>query len=198
MDIAKKEKILKAASECFSRYGFEKTTLEDIGKLVGLNKASLYYYYKNKETIFAEVISIEVDKALKKIREDLKEINDCKNKITIYIKSKINFLKQVMNLHNLSLETFRSIQPVFKNLYNSACQTEINFVSEILDTCIKNEEIINCDTKKIANIIITIMDAIKLKQIQDSNSQFASNIDYNKYLEDVTYTISLIIDGLKK
>lgn len=198
MDIKKKEEILKAAGECFSRYGFEKTTLEDIGKSVGLNKASLYYYYKNKESIFKEVIQIEIDKALKKIREDLKNVTDCENKISIYIKSKINFFKQVMNLHNLSLETIKSIQPFFKNIYNNACECEINFISEILETCIKNEEIINCDTKKIANTIITIMDAIKLKHMQDTNSLFVSDIDNNKYLEDVTYTVSLIINGLKK
>ena len=41
----KREQILKAAAECLSQYGYEKTTLSDIGKLVGLNKASLYYYY---------------------------------------------------------------------------------------------------------------------------------------------------------
>ena len=52
----KKQEILKAASECFARFGYEKTTLDDIGKMVGLNKASLYYYYKNKEDIFAEVV----------------------------------------------------------------------------------------------------------------------------------------------
>ena len=192
----KKEEILKAASECFSRYGFEKTTLEDIGKLVGLNKASLYYYYKNKETIFAEVISIEVDNAIKKIKEDLKNINGCKNKILVYIKSKIKFLKEVMNLHNLSVETMRSIQPIFKNLYNEACDSEINFISEILENCIKNKEIINCDAKKVAKTIITITDAIKLKLIQNSESKYSSSIDYNKFLDEVLFTISLIIDGL--
>jgi AcrR family transcriptional regulator len=193
----KKEEILKAASECFSRYGFEKTTLEDIGKLVGLNKASLYYYYKNKETIFAEVIAIEVQNAIKKIQEDLKDIKGCKNKISVYIKSKINFLKKVMNLHNLSVETMRSIQPIFKNLYNEACDQEVHFISKILKNCIKNNEIINCDTKKVAKTIITITDAIKLKLVQNSESISPTSIDYNKFLEEVLFTISLIIDGLK-
>lgn len=194
----KKHEILKAASECFSRYGYEKTTLEDIGRLVGLNKASLYYYYKNKESIFGEVIFLEVDKALAKIKEELKNISGCKNKISTYIRSKINVLRELMNFHNLSVETIRSIQPIFKNLYGEVCECEVIFVSEILNTCIKNKEIKNCDAKKIAKIIITIMDAVKLKYIQDLNTQFLLNFDYEKYIEEATYTISLIIDGLKK
>jgi AcrR family transcriptional regulator len=36
----KKLKVLKAESDCFGGYGYERTTSDDIGKLVGLNKAS--------------------------------------------------------------------------------------------------------------------------------------------------------------
>ncbi|HUP12202.1 MAG TPA: TetR/AcrR family transcriptional regulator, partial [Niastella sp.] len=50
-----KEKIGKAAMQCFARYSLEKTTLDDIARVVHLNKASLYYYYKNKEDIFLDV-----------------------------------------------------------------------------------------------------------------------------------------------
>ena len=50
-----KERIGKAAMECFVQYGLDKTTLDDIAKKIGLNKASLYYYYKNKEDIFLEI-----------------------------------------------------------------------------------------------------------------------------------------------
>ena len=59
----KKESILKAANICFSKYGYEKTTMDDIGKLAGLNKASLYYYYKNKESIYCEVVFLEAEKS---------------------------------------------------------------------------------------------------------------------------------------
>jgi ribosome-binding protein aMBF1 (putative translation factor) len=36
----KEKKILQVAKECFARFGYEKTTLEDIGRMSGLNKAS--------------------------------------------------------------------------------------------------------------------------------------------------------------
>ncbi|MFX0062900.1 MAG: TetR/AcrR family transcriptional regulator [Candidatus Hermodarchaeota archaeon] len=36
---------MDAASDCFAKYGYRKTTLEDISKIVGVRKASLYYYW---------------------------------------------------------------------------------------------------------------------------------------------------------
>ena len=38
----KRQMILEAAGECFDRFGYNKTTLKDIGERVGLNKASIY------------------------------------------------------------------------------------------------------------------------------------------------------------
>ena len=42
----RKEAILDVAREMFTKVGYEKTTLDKIGKAVGLSKQSLYYYVK--------------------------------------------------------------------------------------------------------------------------------------------------------
>jgi AcrR family transcriptional regulator len=45
--------IINAAESQFIRFGFRKTTMEDIAKAAGIGKATLYYYFKSKEEIFA-------------------------------------------------------------------------------------------------------------------------------------------------
>jgi AcrR family transcriptional regulator len=50
----------------------KKITLDNIGMLVGLNKASLYYYYKNKESIFCIVIFREADIYLEGLQKKVK------------------------------------------------------------------------------------------------------------------------------
>ncbi|NOR76558.1 MAG: TetR family transcriptional regulator, partial [Draconibacterium sp.] len=56
-----KENILKIAREIFSKYGYKKTTLDDIANAVRKGKSSLYYYFKSKEDLFQAVIMKEVD-----------------------------------------------------------------------------------------------------------------------------------------
>ena len=48
----KREAILAAAFTQFSRYGFRKTSMEDIAKEAGTSRGSLYSYFQNKEEIF--------------------------------------------------------------------------------------------------------------------------------------------------
>ncbi|HSH20710.1 MAG TPA: TetR/AcrR family transcriptional regulator, partial [Draconibacterium sp.] len=56
-----RENILKIAREIFSKYGFKKTTLDDIANAVRKGKSSLYYYFDSKEDLFQAVIMKEVD-----------------------------------------------------------------------------------------------------------------------------------------
>lgn len=51
-----KEHIIKQARLLFSKRGFDATSMADIAKKVGIEKASLYYFFKDKEALFAAVM----------------------------------------------------------------------------------------------------------------------------------------------
>ena len=76
----KRKHILKAAFECFTIYGYSKSTFIDIAKRAGISRASLYLYFKNKEdlfiTMYKEIDDEHAEKSLeilKKNRLDNKE-----------------------------------------------------------------------------------------------------------------------------
>ena len=47
--------LLKAAARIFLEKGFRATNLDDIARMVGINRASLYYYVSGKEELFREI-----------------------------------------------------------------------------------------------------------------------------------------------
>jgi len=49
------ERILEAAEECFARYGFQKTSMEDIAREAGLSRRSVYRHFPDKSALFNEV-----------------------------------------------------------------------------------------------------------------------------------------------
>jgi AcrR family transcriptional regulator len=55
-----KESILGVANKLFSRFGFHKTTMDEIAKIARKAKGSLYYHFASKEDLFREVVSIEM------------------------------------------------------------------------------------------------------------------------------------------
>ena len=48
----KREAILLAANTLFRRYGYRRTSMEDIAKEAGMSRPSLYSYFKNKDEVF--------------------------------------------------------------------------------------------------------------------------------------------------
>lgn len=48
----KREKIIRSAIECFSKYGFDKTRMDDIVSVSELSKGTLYNYFSSKEDLF--------------------------------------------------------------------------------------------------------------------------------------------------
>ena len=70
---AKRRAVILSAASAFRRRGYHNTSMRDIGETLGLTKAALYYYVKNKEEILFEshvMAYDEMDDILKAKRED--------------------------------------------------------------------------------------------------------------------------------
>jgi AcrR family transcriptional regulator len=51
------QKILSAAGHLFWKKGYLGTSIDDIAKAANVNKAAVYYYFKDKSFLLYEVIS---------------------------------------------------------------------------------------------------------------------------------------------
>jgi AcrR family transcriptional regulator len=56
--------IIDAALEVFSEHGLAAARLEDIAKLAGVSKGTIYLYFPNKEALFSEVVRETVGEAI--------------------------------------------------------------------------------------------------------------------------------------
>jgi len=52
--MVKRRAVILSAASAFRRRGYHNTSMRDIGDILGLTKAALYYYVKNKEEILFE------------------------------------------------------------------------------------------------------------------------------------------------
>jgi AcrR family transcriptional regulator len=53
---AAKEKIIQSAFQVFTKKGYQTATMDDIAKQVGVSKAALYQYFKNKKELLNEIV----------------------------------------------------------------------------------------------------------------------------------------------
>jgi len=51
-----REKVLAAAVELFAAYGYHAATMRDIARIAGIQAASIYYHYANKQALLVEIM----------------------------------------------------------------------------------------------------------------------------------------------
>lgn len=193
-----KEKIGKAAMKCFMKFGLDKTTLDDIAQSVGLNKASLYYYYKNKEDIFVEAALKEGEDYIISLQQEVLLKKGVENQVSYYMQSRFNYYKNVLNMNRVSVETLNKILPHFFELYEALMKREKQFLSLLIRKAIQDGELMKTNTDKIASVLIDISDALKHSVEQQAILKMENEIDYSNSLRDMKFLISLMFKGLKK
>ena len=52
-DLTAKQRILEAAAQVFAESGYDGARVDEIAKRAGVNKALIYYYYDNKESLLS-------------------------------------------------------------------------------------------------------------------------------------------------
>ncbi len=122
---AKKERIAQAATDIFLKKGYKNTSLQDIAQVVGITKAGIYHYFKEKEEILYFVLAsydnanIETFKSIRVKFEDSELDPKTALKMIIRAYAKLSANKQNINLLGLrereqltgkNRENYRKIQ----------------------------------------------------------------------------------------
>ncbi len=84
----KREAILEAALDVFSREGFRGATIDRIAEAAGMSKPNLIYYFRRKEDIHAELITRMLQTWLAPLRE-LSAEGDPVTELRSYIRRKL-------------------------------------------------------------------------------------------------------------
>ncbi len=92
-----KRNIINTASEVFTRFGFRKTTMDDIASAVKRSKSSIYYYFENKEAIFKAVIEKEANEFREEVHKKISSVEDPIEQLKSYVLIKMKKLDKLTN-----------------------------------------------------------------------------------------------------
>ena len=89
---ANEEKILDAALEVFSTYGFRGATVDQIAAVAGMTKPNLLYYFRRKDDIYLAVLNRTLEMWLQPL-EALGDDGDPAREIAAYIDRKLETVR---------------------------------------------------------------------------------------------------------
>ncbi|MDO8952079.1 MAG: TetR/AcrR family transcriptional regulator [Draconibacterium sp.] len=134
-----RENILKIAREIFSKYGFKKTTLDDIANAVRKGKSSLYYYFESKEDLFQAVIMKEVDILGRELEIVINRNTDPIDKLRDYILTKLTTFRSLANFYH-AIENDITAVGFINDIKHRYEQDEIRMIKRILIEGVRKNE----------------------------------------------------------
>ena len=151
----KRERILNIAQKIFAQFGIKKTTMDEIARMARMGKATLYYYFKDKEAIFAEVIRKESQIVKQKLNEAINKATTPQKKIEAYVLTRMQHLKELSNYYTTLTDEYLEHYSFVEKERRDFTQYEIETLKKILAEGVK-QGIFKIDDVEVTARMITI------------------------------------------
>lgn len=150
-----KEVILEKSLELFATKGYFDCSMDDISKAVNIKKASLYFHFSGKESIFQAVFQKILENytvfinTIAAFSDDMRSLDKLSEIFTKYVKNCVN------NNEMVFWDRYYYYPPdIFKDeLHQKTYQTEMDFIEkihQIVQSGIRKKEIKPLDAQSIS------------------------------------------------
>jgi len=95
-----RKKIIMTSSQIFSRFGFKKTTMDEVARALKIGKSSIYYYYASKEEIFEAVVLNEANTLRCELTNAIKSVESPIGKMEKYVFVRMKAFEKLSNYYN--------------------------------------------------------------------------------------------------
>lgn len=164
--VVKKEevraKIIKVAAKIFTRYGFRKTTMEDIASATKKGKSSIYYYFNSKEEIFRAVVELEAEELKHDLLHEISLVEDPIEQLRKYILFRMHKIKTLSNFYAALKSDYLNHLDFIERIREDYDHNEVLIVTEILKRGIRLNKFIVEDPALSAVAIVTAMKGLEI------------------------------------
>ena len=156
-----KEQIIDVSRKIFARYGFKKTTMDEIANSLYKGKSSIYHYFKSKEEIFKEVIKKEYTHLKHRIYEALEKQDSPVEKLRTYILTRLKVLLSLSNFYAALKNDYFECLGLIEQIRETYVREEIEIFEGILQEGIDKGVFVIKNKEVTAHTIITVLKALE-------------------------------------
>ncbi len=186
----KREYIVTAAEKIFVRYGFRKTTVDEIAKAAGMGKSTLYYYFKSKEEIFAAFIQRDAQRILRKLDEAINSNAKPQDKFRDYVRTRMTIIQELGSNYAMLKTEYLDLYPLIKQERKQFDQQEVEAMTGILQQGVSQGVFTLADSVATARLVLDV-----LRGLED---QWFFNEHASVNLEDeLNMFLNIMLKGLE-
>lgn len=175
-------KIISVATTLFGKYGFNKTSMNEIARVARKAKGSLYYHFESKEELYTKVVATEIQNLKDNLLIIVNNIDlTADKKIRDYMIKRMEIMHLAVNYHDsLKADFFEHFEFVDNLRYNLDSWEQVQ-LEKIINQGIKEGVFSNYKGKLdvLLNMIVMVLKGLEIPFfIQDKYDEFKPHFDY--------------------
>lgn len=157
-----KEAIVNVARHIFSRFGFRKTTMDEIAIASRKGKSSIYYYFASKEEIFQAVVEKEAEILKQELILATNPNDTPAQKLKTHVLVRMRSMEKLANYYSAIKDDFLGHLDFIEKIRKKYDQEEIQIMENILVEGVKNGMFEIDDTSLAAIAIVTALKGMEI------------------------------------
>ena len=181
----KKEEVINAARDLFTKYGYKKVSMDEIAKEANVTKKTIYSYFSDKEAMFKYFASEELQSMKEKIENDVNSSTSFIDRVSKILYESLLFRKNSDLIKTIIKEISKNNTAEcisFLKFYDGEI---VSYIEEKIKQEIQKKTIKKCDAHLTAFIIYKVYSSILF--------EYDREIDEEKVTKEVT---NILKDGL--
>lgn len=157
-----KEAIVTVARHIFSKFGFKKTTMDEIAIASRKGKSSIYYYFSSKEEIFHAVVDKEALILKQELINAINETDSPTQKLKAHVLIRMHSMEKLANFYSAIKDDYLTHLDFIEKIRKKYDQEEIQMMENILKEGVENNIFEIEDTALAAIAIVTALKGMEI------------------------------------
>lgn len=188
--------IISAAQKLFGIFGAEKTSMREIADDLHMSKASLYYYFPDKENLYKAVIEKEQTQFLETLENDITYNPDPAECLRHYALNRLSYFKYLVNLGRIGPGSVSDYKPLIADSFKVFREKEKKIVMKVLEQGKKDGQFKITDTYETASLFLEILRGLRSVFFNNKNFTSINDEEYKELINRITAATDIFIRGL--
>ena len=195
----KRTQILEAATRRFAHFGLAKTTMAEIAQDLSFSKALLYYYFPDKNALYAAVLEHVINQSFDEMGQAVAAIDDCHEAMMFALDKRIEFVTRYYNLLEYSISAVQQVPDVMACVLEDSKDKERSMLANILKKGVETGELQVDDVNEAAEILLFALVGMRFSILKDIKGMlFPTKEEFDGILALQKKMATIFLKGLMK
>ncbi|MCA5005290.1 TetR/AcrR family transcriptional regulator [Sphingobacterium bovistauri] len=194
----KRIRILETAKRRFAHYGMAKTTMAEIAKDLSFSKALLYYYFPDKNSLYAAVLGHVIEECQVLIEELIAKSKNVLEGVNMVLDVGMEFKKKYFYLLEYTILMRKELPAELDKLIIDSFESQRKTIEQVFQMGVDSGELKKIDVEDTARIFVFSTLGMRMSVLKDFKNDFIPDkCEFDEILDMQKKLAEIFVNGLK-